>query len=100
MTSDQERNLRMMLSKLAAFENSELALSSLIPELEGLFNAVDLADPDWREGFWDLWGDLEISYALALNRGWKSLDEVREKIVAQAVADLKSLVGAKLPQGG
>jgi hypothetical protein len=88
-----------MLSKLVAFENGQLALSSLIPELEELFNAVGLDDEDWQEGFWNSWGDLEISYALALDRGWKSLDEAREKVVLQAVADLKSLVGAKFPQG-
>jgi hypothetical protein len=88
-----------MLTKLAAFENGHLALSSLIPELEELFNAVDLDDKDWQAGFWDLWSDLEISYALALDMGWNSLDEVRHKIVSQAVVDLKSLVGAKLPRG-
>jgi hypothetical protein len=53
---------------------------------------------NWREGFWNLWGDLEISYALALDMGWKSLDDVRGQIVAQAVTGLKSLVGAKLLQ--
>ena len=100
MTNAQESNLQLMLAKLAAFESGQLALSSLISELEGLFNTLHLADPDWQEGFWDSWGDLEISYALALNRGWKSLDEVREQIVLQAVADLRSLINAKLPQGG
>ena len=98
MTNDQERNLRMMLSKLAAFESGQLALNLLIPALEGLFNAVDLHDRDWQERFWDSWGDLEISYARALNKGWKSLDEIGQQIVLQAVANLKSLVGAKLSQ--
>jgi hypothetical protein len=96
MTSDQERNLRMMLSKLSECENGQLALDCLIPELEELFNAVNLADEDWQEGFWSSWGDLEINYAFALDMGWKSLDEAGEQIVSQAVADLKSLIGAKL----
>jgi hypothetical protein len=99
MTSDQEDNLRMMLSKLSECENGQLALDCLIPELEGLFNAVNLPDEDWQDSFWNSWGDLEINYAVALNRGWKSLDEVGEQIVSQAVADLKSLIGAKLSQG-
>jgi hypothetical protein len=47
MTSDQERNFRFMLSKFVAFENGQLALSSLIPELEELFTAVDFDDEDW-----------------------------------------------------
>jgi hypothetical protein len=89
----------MMVSVLAAFENGQLALSSLIPELEGSFNAVDLDDQDWRKKFWYSWGELEINYAMALDMGWKSLDEVREQILAKAVTDLKSLVGAKLAQG-
>lgn len=87
-----------MLSKLAAFENRQLALSSLIPELEGLFNAVDLDDQGWSEGFWDSWGELEINYAYALDMGWKALDETSEQLVSQAVANLKSLVVAKLRQ--
>jgi hypothetical protein len=96
MTSDQESNFRLMLSKLVAFENGQLALDLLIPELEGLFNAVNLDNKDWQDGFWDTWGELEIIYALGLNRGWKSLDEIGEQIVRQAVTDLKSLVAAKL----
>ncbi len=99
MTSGQETKLRTMLSALAEFENGQLALDLLIPELEGLFNAVDLDDLDWQKGFWYSWGELEIGYALALDRGWKSLDETGEQIVLQAVADLRSLIGAKLPQG-
>lgn len=99
MTSYQERQLRMMLWKLAEAEEGKLALSYLIPDLEGLFHAVDLADPDWQKGFWYSWGELEIGYALALDRGWKSLDETGEQIVLQAVADLRSLINAKLPQG-
>jgi hypothetical protein len=45
------------------------------------------------------WGELEINCAVALDMGWKSLDEIGEQIVVQAVADLKSLVGAKLSRG-
>ena len=88
-----------MLSKLTEAEEGKLALSSLIPELETLFNAIDLDDQDWKEGFWDSWGDLEINYALALNRGWKSLDETGERLVSQAVENLKSLIAVKLRQG-
>ncbi|MDI9847549.1 hypothetical protein QM467_05675 [Rhodoblastus sp. 17X3] len=99
MTSDQEHKLRMMVTVLEAFENGQLALDSLIPKLEGLFNAVGLDDQEWRKKFWYSWGELEINYALALDSGWKSLDDVGEQIVAQAVADLKSLIGAKLLQG-
>jgi hypothetical protein len=69
----------------------------LIPDLEGLFNAADLDDEAWRESFWVSWGDLEISYALALDRGWKSLDETGVQIVSKAVAALKSLISTRLP---
>ena len=99
MTSDRERQLRMMLPKLAAFEKGELALSTLIPELEGLFNAIDLDDKDWQEGFWAAWGEMETNYAFALDMGWKSLDQAGEQLVLQAVADLRALVATKLQQG-
>lgn len=99
MTSDQENNLRMMLLKPAEFEEGRLALGSLIPELEGLFNAVNLTDPAWRERFWDSWGELEINYAYALDMGWKSLDETSTQLVSQAAQNLRTLVVAKLRQG-
>ena len=99
MTSDQENNLRMMLSKLAEFEEGRLAHGSLIPELEGLFNAVGIADRDWRERFWDWWGELEINYAYALDMGWKSLDETSRRLVSQAAQNLRTLVVAKLREG-
>lgn len=88
-----------MLSKLTEAEEGKLALSALIPELEELFNAVDLSDPEWREGFWDSWGDLEINYAMALDMGWKSLDETGDRLVSQAVENLKTLIAGKLREG-
>jgi len=99
MTKDQESTLRLMLSKLTDAEEGKLALSALLPELEALFIAVDLSDSDWREGFWDSWSDLEINYAMALDMGWKSLDEIGVHLVSQAVDNLKSLVTTKLNQG-
>ncbi len=96
MTSDQERQLRMMADKLAAFENCEIALDCLIADLEGLFNALGPADEDWREAFWDSWGELEMSYALALHRSPEPMDETSERLMWEAVANLKSLVTAKL----
>lgn len=88
-----------MVARLDAFEKRELALSSLITDLDGLFNAVGFDDQQWREGFWRSWGELEINYAFALDMGWKSLDETSEQLVAKAVADLKSLIATKLQQG-
>ena len=99
MTNDQQHNLLLMLSKLAETEDGKLALSSLIPDLEALFNAVDLADPDGREGFWDSWGELEMSYALALHRSSEPMDETSERLMWEAVENLKTLVAAKLRQG-
>jgi hypothetical protein len=98
MTNDQERQLRVMAFKLDAFAKGELALSALIPELEGLFNAVNLDDQHWREGFWDSWGELEINYAFALDMGWKALDQTSEQLVVEAVTDLKSLIETKLQE--
>ena len=88
----------MMLYKLTAFEKHELALSSLIGDLEGLFDALDLQDEYWREGFWDSWGDLEVVYALALDMPSKPLSDSSIQHVWEAVAKLKSLIATKLQQ--
>ena len=99
MTDFHEHQLQMMGCKLAAFKNGELSPSALIIDLEGLFSALDLDDEDWRKAFWEAWGELEISYALGLDRPLEPMDEVSVKLVWEAVADLDSLVAAKLPQG-
>jgi hypothetical protein len=57
--SYQENNFRTMLSKLEEAEQGKLALELLIPGMEMLFDAIDLADADWQEGFWGSWGKLE-----------------------------------------
>lgn len=88
-----------MLAKLTEAEEGKLALSALIPELEALFKAIELSDPDWRQGFWDSWADLEINYAMALDMGWKSLDETGDRLVSQAIENLKRLIAEKLRQG-
>jgi hypothetical protein len=96
MTSDQENNFRVMLSTFEEAEQGKLALDLLIPSLEMLFNAIDLADTDWQEGFWDARGELETNYAMALHRGWKLLDEIGQKLVSEAITNLKALVESNL----
>jgi hypothetical protein len=96
MTGDQI--LQLMADTLLAFERREIALGSLIADLEGLLKALDPIEEDWREAFWDSWGELEMSYALAIHRSPEPMDQASERLVWEAVANLKLLVAAKLKQ--
>ncbi len=96
MTVDQMHQFKLMADRLAAFEKGDLALSVLVADLENLFHSLNVNDSDWEAGFWENWGDLEIAYAVALNRQLKQLSTASMQNVQEAVTNLKSLVASKM----
>ena len=83
MTISQMKQFELMADPLAAFENGNLALSALVADLETLFYSLNVKDSDWEADFWEYWGDLEIVYAVALNRQLKKLSAASIKNVAE-----------------
>lgn len=63
------RQLRLMEDRLRAFARGELAIGPTIADLEGLLWALQQTPEAWRDQFREEWGELEIAYAVALDRG-------------------------------
>jgi predicted enzyme related to lactoylglutathione lyase len=89
------RQYRRMLGRLMAYKNNALHLRELIDDLAALLAALENVRDEWRKSFQDRWGDLEVTYAIALDQN-RSLDEQDRKLVEEAVDVLKALVQSRL----
>lgn len=65
----ERRQLLLMRDRLAGFTARALSLPLLINDLEALVWELELASDDWKDGFLMEWGELEIAYSVALDRG-------------------------------
>ncbi len=62
------RQYRLMIEQIDLFNEGKMALSSLVPGLNGLVSALEIPEPSWKAAFINEWGILEIVYAMALDR--------------------------------
>lgn len=90
-TERERRQLTLMLDRLDRFAAGELSIGPVINDLEALQNELELVDDDWREQFVEGWSDLEIPYAVALDR-MESIPTASDVTVAEGVALLRTLV--------
>lgn len=62
------RQLQLMIDKIYRFKEGLIGLDELIQDLEGLLNALENFDTDWKEDIRSYCIDLEVIYAVALDR--------------------------------
>jgi hypothetical protein len=92
MSEFDQRQYRLMLDGLNAFEAGSLSVDKLIADLEGLANVLQQKDENWTQTFFRHWGHLEEAWAVALDRGATTLDEQEAKVALSASRKLKSIV--------
>lgn len=63
-----QRQCRLMIECLEAFRFKKIGINVLISALKGLLGALELKDHDWIESAISEWGNLEINYALEIDR--------------------------------
>lgn len=85
------RQLDPMLDRLRRFRSGELAIGPVISDLEALQYELHSVDDDWRERFTEGWSDLEIPYAVALDR-LDPIPTIADPTVAEGVATIERLV--------
>jgi hypothetical protein len=95
----ERRQLRLMLDRLDRFSRDELPIGPVINDLEALLYQLELADEAWRGDFVEGWSDLEIPYAVALDRV-EPIPTVRDPIVAEGVEVLYRLVRDRMSELG
>ena len=80
-----------MLDRLNRFRSGELTIGPVISDLETLHYQLHSVDEDWRGQFRAAWGDLEIPYAVALDRQ-EPIPTIADQTVAEGVAEIQRLV--------
>jgi hypothetical protein len=87
----ERRQLTLMSERIEQFRSAKLSLGGLIADLEGLLEARTLASADWVDDFSDSWGNLEIPYAVALDR-LTPIPDAHDPTVADGLHGLDVLI--------
>ena len=80
-----------MLERLRRFRSGELAIGPVVSDLEALHLELQSVDADWRGRFAEAWSDLEIPYAVALDR-LEPIPTMADATVAEGLAEIERLV--------
>lgn len=96
MSEFNQRQYRLMLDRLDAFEQGSIALDKLVVDLEGLLNALDGVASDWKKNFLGDWGNLEEERAYALFKNVHILDQETSERIRPTVSRLKLSVLEKI----
>ena len=92
----EERQLSLMLDRVERFRQGALGIGSVINDLEALLNELELVSDDWRGEFIDAWGELEIPYAVALDR-MQELPTAQDATVSAGLDAIDRLIRGRLP---
>ena len=87
----EQRQYALMLERLQGFRQGTVPLPRLISDLEGLLVALEMAPDEWIDEFRSVWLDLEVAYALALDR-LEPLPTKDDYLVAEPAKELEQLV--------
>jgi hypothetical protein len=86
----ERRQLSLMQQRIASFRSGELFIARLIADLKGLLEARECASEEWIDDFRSASGDLEISYAVALDR-LTPIPDAHDPCIADDLFDLDAL---------
>ena len=92
MSDHDQRQYRLMLDSLEAFQVGTLKMEYLIGNLSALLLALESGDKIWKESFQSDWAILEQAHALAHFRGSNTLNEHEMGVARDAAERLKALV--------
>jgi hypothetical protein len=90
------RHLTQMRQSLESRRESIESLGRVISELESLYLLLETPPDSWKRSFQEQWGTLEEVFAVTLDRGAPTLDNECDKLVADALVHLRSLVDEAL----
>lgn len=90
------RQLERMLETISSYEDNQITLKSLVPKLEGLVAALQDMSVEWTNSFRQKWGILDDVYADMEYTRETQLDNLRAKLVSDALSELRQLVDGQL----
>ena len=96
MTDYDIRQLNLMIAKLNDFERGNLSLNHLVSSLDGIQNALQEIDNQWRNAFLTQWGVLEDINAEALERHSKDSPSEQVSLASRAIRAIRHLVAERM----
>ncbi len=81
-----------MLFTIDAYKSGRMSIGTLIGNLEALLTCLTNVSDEWAARFQDSWLDIEIVYALALDKQLNQLSEEQVNAVTETLATIESLV--------
>ncbi|SRR6266567_7093073 len=91
------RQLGLMAERLDSFASGDIYIAQAISDLEGLLYALELTSDGWKDEFREEWGELEIAYAVALDRR-EPVPDASEPRIRDAVTAMRRLVDERLAE--
>ena len=90
--SDREqRQLDLMLDRISQFRRQELTIKQAVNDLEALLYELEESEEAWRDAYLEHWGVLEVSFALALDRGLP-MPTAEDWAIAEAWGAMEQLI--------
>ena len=87
----EERQLDLMRQRLLGFVAGEYGIGRVVTDLKGLLGALQTTSDDWIQEFRRSWGELEVDYAVALDRG-EAAPDAKSPSIRDAVWRMLELV--------
>lgn len=92
MNEYDTRQYNSMLRVISSYKNNEIRLSKLINDLEGLLECLEEKESVFEDQFLRLWSELEIIYAMSLDREDKNFTESEVKSLIESADKIEKLV--------
>lgn len=96
MSAYDQRQYKLMLSRIDAYSERNIGLRTLIGRLDALIEVLQNADDTWKRQFRRYWAILEDAYAWSLYRGFKHLSPELEGAVNDAVRSMRELLFSRI----
>jgi len=91
-----QRQYKMMLDYINAYESGQIGMNLLITNLEALLNFLKETSKDWEEKFYKQWTVLDEFYAFVCYENRKCFNKDESKIVNEALRQMKILISKQI----
>jgi hypothetical protein len=92
MSEYDQRQYQLMRQCIEDFEIGNVNFRVLIDSLKGLLNVLQEVEEEWKASFRSAWWTLEEVYAVALDREQNCLSNEDEKLIYEAINEIKQLL--------
>lgn len=88
----EQRQLQLMRERVIGLADGSLYLATAIADLEGLLSALERTPEEWIDKFREEWSELEIAYAVALDRQTAIPTAASDTSIRNALAAMNALL--------